>query len=127
MPSPTPIISERVEEKPILEGSIPTPIVHKEVEDNTETFLAAEQPPIVQEGLDSSAINAPIDLQPQLEKTSKARPSMQEGDEMIQLPFTKSGDTSVQDRAVDPSINNKGVSIEGALPVVGADVEVTTS
>lgn len=51
---------------------------------------------------------------------------MQEGDEIIQLPFTESGDTSVQDRAVDPSINNEAVSIEGALLVVGADVEVTT-
>lgn len=125
VPPPTPTIPERVEKVPILEESVPTPFVHEEIAGSTETIPVEEHPPIVQEGLGLIVINATANVQSQLKETSKARSSMQEIEETIQLPFIESSDTLVQGRTMYSSINNEEALTEE--PPAAIDVEVTTS
>lgn len=74
--------------------------------------------------MDLSTISALADVQPQSKETFESHPSMQEGDETVQLPFIESGDASVQGGMVDLSINNEAASKEELTTAI--DVEVTT-
>lgn len=63
MSSPTLVTPKYIEEVPVLEESIPIPIVHTEIAGGTKDIQVVEHPPIVQQGLDPNAINDPTDVQ----------------------------------------------------------------
>ena len=45
--SQAPVISVHIEEVPILEESVPVPLIHTEIAGNTEDIQVVEHPPIV--------------------------------------------------------------------------------
>lgn len=47
MSTPAPVIPERIEEVPALEGFVPIPLVHKETLGSMEDLQIVEHPPVV--------------------------------------------------------------------------------
>lgn len=110
MPSSAPIGSEHAKEVPVLEESIPIPLVHEEIVGSTKHLQKIEHPHVVQEGLD--VINVPTDVPLRSEEILDAYLPVQEEDEAVQLLYTESGDIPVQGETLDPSINKEVVSTE---------------
>lgn len=77
--------------------------------------------------MDSSIINALTIVQPQSEVISKLRPHTKEGDETVQIPFIEFGDVLVQDKTVDPAINNEVALVEESISTIGATTKVMVS
>ncbi|KAJ8632668.1 hypothetical protein MRB53_026004 [Persea americana] len=121
MSSPALVIPERIEEAPALEGSVPVPLVHKEIAGSTEDLRIVKHSLVVQEGLDVNTINDPADVQLQPEETSEACLIMWEGDETVQLPSTKPSDTPVQAETVDTSMNKEAALTEDCPIVVDSE------
>ncbi|KAJ8615072.1 hypothetical protein MRB53_034444 [Persea americana] len=114
--SPTPIISDSVEEASVPEEFLLVPLVHTEAVGNTEDIQIVKHPPAVHEGLHVNTINDPTNVQLQPEETSEARLIVHEGDETVQFPSTKLGDTTLQAKTIDPFINKEAASTE-QLPI----------
>lgn len=49
------------------------------------------------------------------------------GDEAVPIPSTESSDIPMQDKIVDPVINNEVASVKEFFPAIGANTEVIVS